>query len=103
MKQSYIDYFNELTGNRMDVLEKLITTKYKKFKKFYKIVSKHSDDIAHISYRFSEDNSLDVDITVNPNCDINRFADSIQFDAETKYNIETYIDTRVVYVSLSTD
>lgn len=101
MKQSYTDYLNELSGNRMDILEELITKKYKKFRKFYKIVSKYSSDIAHISYRFSEEDSLDIDITVNSNVDIDKFLHHIDEETEGKYSLEICVDTRVLYMSIT--
>lgn len=103
MKRTYTDYLNELSGNRMDVLEELITKKYRKFRKFYKIVSKHSSDIAHVSYRFSQDSSLDIDITVNPGIDIDEFINDISVEADEKYLVNVGIDTRVIYFSIESN
>jgi hypothetical protein len=101
VKKTYTEYLNELSGNRMDVLERLISTQYKKFKKFYKIVSGYSSDIAHISYRFSTIDSLDVEITVNPDIDADLFAGTISSDADEKYDVDIYVDTKVVYISIN--
>lgn len=102
MKKTYTDYLNELSGNRMDILEKLISHDYKKFKKFYKIVSKLSHDIAHVSYRFSEDDSdsLDIDITVNPSVDVNKFIEEVEEAADDKYYITADAASKVIYFSI---
>lgn len=102
MKKTYTDYLNELSGNRMDILEKLISHDYKKFKKFYKIVSKLSHDIAHVSYRFSEDDSdsLDIDITVNPSVDVKRFIEEVEEAADDKYFIKADAASKVIYFSI---
>lgn len=102
MKKTYTDYLNELSGNRMDILEDLISRNYKKFKKFYKIVSKHSHDIAHVSYRFSEEDSdsLDIDITVNPSVDVDKFIKRITEAADEKYIVRVEADTRVIFFSI---
>lgn len=101
MKQSYTDYLNELSGNRMDILEELISTKYKKFRKFYKIMSKCSKDIAHIAYRFSDDDSLDIDITINPDVDIDKFVKKMNKEASEKYLIDISSETKVIYMSIT--
>lgn len=102
MKQSYTSYLNVLSGTRLDVLENLVTNKYTKFRKFYKIVSKFSGDIAHMCYKFSEDSdSLDIDITVDPSIDPEDFIDEIKESCDDKYDISCLIDTKVVCMSIS--
>ena len=102
MKKSYTDYLNELSGNRMDILEELISEKFLEFKGFYRIVSEHSSDIAHVSYRFHEDDtdSLDVDITVNPSVDVSEFIEIIKTDLNDNYRINMDHDGKVIYCSI---
>ena len=100
MKQSYTDYLNELSGNRMDILEELISTKYKKFRKFYKIMSRYSKDIAHIAYRFSDNDSLDIDITINPDVNLDKFVKKINNEAGETYQIDISSETKVIYMSI---
>lgn len=102
MKRTYTDYLNGLSGNRMDILEELISSKkYKKFKKFYKIVSKRSSDIAYISYLFSESDSLEVEITVKPDVIIDDFIDEISNGADDMYDVDISYQTKVIYMSIS--
>ena len=104
MERTYTQYLNELSGNRMDILEEIVGRKFKKFKKMYKILSKRSSDIAHISYRFSESaDSLDVDITVCPSIDVQEFMDRIHEENDGRYVIEAGSDSRVIYMSVILD
>lgn len=104
MERTYTQYLNELSGNRMDILEEIVRQKFRKFKKLYKILSKRSSDIAHISYRFSEtDDSLDVDITVNPSVDVDEFIVSIHSENDDRYMISVESDSRVIYMSVVAD
>ena len=104
MERTYTQYLNELSGNRMDILEEIVGQKFKKFKKMYKILSKRSSDIAHISYRFSESaDSLDVDITVSQDVDVNEFIGSIHEENNGRYMIEAGSDSRVIYMSVILD
>lgn len=104
MKKSYTDYLNELSGNRMDVLEELISEKFFEFKRFYQMISEHSSDIAHVSYRFQEertDNSLNVDITINPDVDADEFINIVQECLLDDYNIYMDHDGQVIYCSIA--
>lgn len=101
MKKSYVCYLNELSGNRMDVLEEIITTKFHQFRKFYKSVANYSSDIAHISYRFSHDDSLDIDITVDPEVNPKEFAAKICDDTDKKYFIGVKTDKHAVMMSIT--
>lgn len=104
MEKTYTQYLNELSGNRMDVLEEIISKKFKKFKKMYKILSRRSSDIAHISYRFSEsEDSLDVDITVNPDIDVDDFISSISTETEDNYILQAESESRMAYLSIILD
>lgn len=101
MKQSYTDYLDELCGNRMDVLETLITSQYRKFKKFYKIMKKHSSEIAHMAYRIEPDSdSLSVDITVMQNIDPYVFMTEIESSSSDNYVISSDVDSKVIYFSI---
>lgn len=101
MKKTYTDYLNGLSGNRMDILEELIGRKYKKFRKFYKLVSKRSSDISFVSYLFSESDSLEIEITVNPNVDSSEFVKDISKNIDDKYDIEISYQTKVIFISIS--
>lgn len=102
MKKTYTDYLNGLSGNRMDIFEELISSKkYKKFRKFYKIVSKRSSDIAYISYLFSESDSLEVEITVNPDVKASEFIEDISKEIDDRYDVDISYQTKVVFISIS--
>jgi hypothetical protein len=104
MKQSYTSYLNVLSGTRLNVLENLVTNKYTKFRKFYKIVSKFSGDIAHMCYKFSEDSdSLDIDITVDPSIDPEDFIDEIKVLGLNSTTATITVDSILNYISTSTD
>lgn len=97
MKRSYTEYLNELSGNRIEILEELISNKFIEFKKFYKCISKQSDNIAHISYRFSSEDSLDLSITLDKGIDVNKFIDKI---SSKDYDIDIVVDGRVLYCTI---
>ena len=101
MKQSYTDYLDELCGNRMDILETLVTSKYRKFKKFYNIMKKHSPEIAHMAYRLEPDeDSLSVEITVVPKVDPYVFMTEVEASSSDKYDISSDVDRKVIYFTI---
>lgn len=70
MKKRMNSYINELCGSDLDALKKIITTQYKQFIHFYRLVENLSDDICSLYYQAKNDDTLSVDIriisTLNP-------------------------------------
>lgn len=78
MKKNICEYLNFLTKGDMDTLEKLLTYKYKKFKKFYGLLSKYSETIKELDYDLNTNNSLlTIDIIFNKYADISEIITSL--------------------------
>ena len=60
MKKSMIDYINTLSGDNFQMFENIIINQYRKFVKFYKLVSSYSSDIESLEYKFEENCKLEV-------------------------------------------
>jgi hypothetical protein len=54
------DCIGELSGSNMETLEQIVTLQYRKFIRFYKLISKHFDALEGIDYQFKDPSSLDV-------------------------------------------
>jgi hypothetical protein len=72
MKKSMTDYLYALTESNFDDLYDIIGTKYRKFKKAYKLLKEYSDNIIMLKYKEKEEKdklkitvtftSVDVDV-----------------------------------------
>lgn len=60
MKKTMPDYMNAMTGGNLETLEMIISRQYRKFVRFYKLVSSYSDNIKGLQYEFNSPLSLDV-------------------------------------------
>jgi len=69
MKASLNTYISNLSDNKLDILKEIILNKYKKFIKFYWLIKPYSDDIINMKYNFSDQNTLDTEVTFNKNID----------------------------------
>ena len=63
MKKSMIDYINTLSGDNFETFENIILNQYRKFVKFYKLVSSYSSEIESLEYKFEENCKLEVYLT----------------------------------------
>ena len=64
MKASLSEYIKELSGNELSTLEEIISKKYRKFMNFFSLVQDYSDDIVALTYNFTDQNTLDIDLSM---------------------------------------
>lgn len=94
MKKRMNEYINDLCGTDMDVLQDIVTTKYKQFKAFYRAVESVSDDIDHVSYGITNDDILSVKLYLIDNAiiediatDIKNAVNSNKYDMKFRFKV----------------
>lgn len=92
----------ELSGDNFDIFENIISKKYKKFMKFYRLVENVSDLVQSLHYNFTSDENLDVGITFNKNVNI----DEIRMELEnridpSKYECDIAANKHTISISIS--
>lgn len=92
----------ELSGNNFDIFEDIISKKYKKFMKFYRLVENVSDVVQSLHYNFVSDENLDVDVTFKKNVNI----DEIRMELEnridsSKYECDIAVNKHTISISIA--
>lgn len=64
MKRDMVEYFSCLSGSDQEIFEKLITSKFKKFRHFYRLLVDVTSDIETLHYNFTSDSTLEVSLTL---------------------------------------
>ena len=106
MNRRMNEYINELCGTDMDILQDIVTTKYKQFKTFYRAVENVSDDIDNMSYGITNDDVLSIKLYLADRVDVNEIASEIREVANgRKYKMRLKIkpNENVITVSVSKD
>lgn len=67
MKADMIEYIKALSDKNYELIEEIVVKKYKKFINFFELVRDYGDDITNLKYNLSDDNILDVTITMKNN------------------------------------
>lgn len=82
-----VEYFSCLSGSDPEIFEKLITTKFKKFRHFYRLLVDVTSDIEMLFYNFTSDNTLEVSLSlINPE----KKKDIIKFLRDKSKNQDSY-------------
>lgn len=106
MKRRMNEYINELCGTDMEILQDIVTTKYKQFRTFYRAVENVSDDIDRMSYGITNDDVLSVKLYLADGADVNEIANTIK-DIVTgrKYKMRLKVkdNENVITISVSKD
>lgn len=55
MKKSLTAYLKALSKNKVDTIDEIVSTKYRKFKKLYWLLKNYSDDIFKMEYHKTDD------------------------------------------------
>lgn len=103
MKPDLIEYICALSDNQLDVVDEILVKKYKKFINFFELVRDYGDDIADLTYNLSDDNTLDVIITMRGKVkkDIN---DGMKTDLEAMgYQVISSIKKNILQITLVYD
>lgn len=103
MKPDLIEYICALSDNQLDVVDEILVKKYKKFINFFELVRDYGDDIAVLTYNLSDDNTLDVIITMRGKVkkDIN---DEMKTDLEAMgYQVISSIKKNILQITLVYD
>ena len=67
MKADMIEYIKALSDKNYELIEEIVVKKYKKFINFFELVRDYGHDITNLKYNLSDDNILDVTITMKNN------------------------------------
>ena len=102
MHKDIPSYMKALSGNDFELFESLISNKYKKFMKFYRLVENISDDIISLRYNFTSNDVLDVTIAFHSNADIDQIVMEIEKKLDTKkYECNIVTDEQELSISIS--
>lgn len=106
MNKNLTCYINELVGDDIDMLEKLISKQYRKFIRFYKLIEEYSGLITKMRYEFISDSSLDVSVTLDTKRkmeNIKKELESLASDGDYELNISVSKKTLKISVILDED
>lgn len=70
MKKDMAEYLNALSADNLTTFELIISSQYRKFVRFYKLVSQYSHLIEKIKYSFHDVRTLDVMLTMDVSADV---------------------------------
>lgn len=91
MKKSLIDYISSLSNSSEDILEDIISTKYRKFIKFFTLLKDYSEYIKKMEYEFADKNTLSVKIVFSKAVDMDDKKGLISSWKELGYKIDSKI------------
>ena len=92
----------ELSGNNFDIYEDIISKKYNKFMKFYRLIENVSDLVQSLHYNFTSDENLDVGITFMKNVDIDEIKMGIENRIDySKYECDIAVNKHTISISIS--
>lgn len=102
MHKDIPSYMKALSGNDFELFESLISNKYKKFIKFYRLVENISEQIMSLHYNFTSDDVLDVSIAFHSNVDIAKIVMEIEKRIDSKkYECNIVTDKQNIEISIS--
>ena len=64
MKRDMVEYVNCLSGTDEEIFETLITSKFKKFRHFYRLLAESSMQIDNLFYNFTSESTLEVSLSL---------------------------------------
>jgi hypothetical protein len=87
MKKDMTDYINSMIEDNLETLGKIISLQYRKFIRFYELVSEYSGSIDAVKYDFISPTSLDVSLTFESKEDLKKVKKEIETAMEkSKYD-----------------
>lgn len=102
MKKQMNVYINDLCGTDMDILQDIVTTKYKQFKAFYRAVEDVSEYIDHVSYGITNDDVLSVKLYLADGVETEEIAETIKEKVnKRKYKIRLKIKENEKVITIS--
>lgn len=103
MKASLVEYICALSDNNSDVIDEIVSKKYRKFKSFFELVREYSDEIVHLKYNLSDKNVLDVVITMKGNVKKDVNLDIRKDLIKSGYSVDAEIKKRKMFIKLTYD
>ena len=82
MKKDMAEYLNALVSDNLDTFEQIISLQYRKFVRFYKLVSRYSSQIDKIKYTFNDASSLDVILSMCDSADMKTIKQELESSME---------------------
>lgn len=102
MKEDLVEYICALSNNNYDILEEIMIKKYNKFINFFELVRDYGTEIVKLKYNLSDENTLDVTITMRGNvkkdvkCEMKEKLESMGYTVETEI-IKRKLTVRITY------
>lgn len=100
MKPDLVEYLGMMSEHKSDNLEEIIDKKYRKFISFFELVKERSEQITNMKYNLSDEDTLDVTITMR-----SIIKDSINEEIKNEleeigYNVTTSINKKKLSIIL---
>ena len=100
MKADLVEYLGMMSEHKSDNLEEIIDKKYRKFISFFELVKERSEQITNMKYNLSDEDTLDVTITMR-----SIIKDSINEEIKNEleeigYNVTTSINKKKLSIIL---
>ena len=104
MKKSMVDYMKEMVSGDFSTLECIISTQYKKFLQFYKLMELHEDSVDKIKYSFNNPLTLDVLLILNKKKNAKTLKKELEDSIiENEYNACVEVKEKNIYISIELD
>lgn len=100
MKQSLSEYASSLANSDIDVLEDLISKKYRKFIKFFALIRDFSEYIQKLDYEFDADDVLSVKITFSKQVDLDDKKELISDMKKSGYKVDSDISGKKMKLTI---
>ena len=91
MKKSLIDYISSLSASSDDILEDIISKKYRKFIKFFTLLKDYTEYITKMEYELSDKDTLSAKITFKKAVKMDEKKELIESWEESGYQIDAKI------------
>ena len=100
MKPDLVEYLGMMSDHKFDNIEEIIDKKYRKFISFFELVRERSDQITDLKYNLSDEDTLDVTITMTRNVKESINEEMKQELEEAGYTVITSINKKKLSIIL---
>ena len=95
-------YVQALTDNNVEFLDEIFTSKYRKFIKFYYLISEYSDKITSIKYNQCTDDVLKISLSVTGN-HLDKIMNSLSKKIGNSDDVLIYNQKKMIHIEITSD
>lgn len=100
MQKSLTDCAAFLSGSNIDILEEIISNKYRKFIKFFKLIEDYADDITALEYEFTDEASLSAKINFKKSIKFEEKKELISNWKKAGYDVDYEITKKKIKITI---